>query len=148
MMAQTSSPRRGRPPKNPNSIASSSKHPANSRYPSSQPKKRSKHKKLTNGHSHGHGSRKGKASSVETIYVKPPPDDYCSFCEGPNIVNQAKVHEKMVSCFQCGQSGHPSCCQMDGKLAQRVFTYDWICLNCKVCEVCVVKGKDVSLDRA
>jgi len=145
IIAQTGSPRRGRPPKHSNSVASSSRYPANSDYPHSQPKKRSKHKKRANGHAHAQGSRKGQASSVETIYVKPPPDDYCSFCQGGDLRNRDGVPETMVSCFLCGQSGHPSCCNMVGKLAKRVFTYDWVCLNCKVCEVCQVKGKDVGL---
>ena len=124
-------------------VASSSKHPTGG-YPPSHPKKRiSKPKKVS-----GHRSKSvHRNSSVETNYIKPPPDDYCSFCQGNDLHNKFGKPDKMVSCSVCGQSGHPTCLNMEGKLAKRVFTYDWVCLNCKVCEVCTVKGEDVSLLR-
>jgi hypothetical protein len=34
---------------------------------------------------------------------------------------------------------------MYGRLAKVVFTYNWACMNCKVCEYCNTKGDDVSL---
>jgi hypothetical protein len=124
-----------------NPVASSSKHSAD--YPPSQPKKRGPKPKKQNGH--GSKSQQHRNSSVETNYVKPPPDDYCSFCHGNDLRNKVGQPDKMVSCSVCGQSGHPTCLNMEGKLAKRVFTYDWVCLNCKVCEVCTVKGEDVGL---
>lgn len=85
----------------------------------------------------------GRTSSVETVYAHPR-DDYCSFCSGGISANKLGQPEPLVSCFKCGQSGHPSCCNMYGRLAKVVFTYNWACMNCKVCEVCNQKGDDVS----
>jgi hypothetical protein len=51
----------------------------------------------------------------------------------------------MVSCGQCGRSGHPTCLNMmTEKLAKKVMEYDWYCIECKPCEVCQVTGEDVS----
>jgi hypothetical protein len=140
---QMGSPRRGRPPNQP--IASSSKYPAGHDYPPSHPKKRISKPKKLNGHRSKSSQAGQRNSSVETNYIKPPPDDYCSFCHGNDLRNKVGKPDKMVSCSVCGQSGHPTCLNMEGKLAKRVFTYDWVCLNCKVCEVCTVKGEDVGL---
>lgn len=114
---------------------------------------------LVNGHGHAHtshhhlkGKGKGKAKAVvkghlrsdslETIYAGHPREDYCSFCEPealegqPQLRNQEKIKEKMVSCFQCGRSGHPSCLRMTPSLAKYVMTYNWTCVDCKACEIC------------
>jgi histone acetyltransferase MYST4 len=50
----------------------------------------------------------------------------------------------MVGCHKCGRSGHPSCLEMNNKLAKAVMLYKWSCLECKVCEACNSKGDDVS----
>jgi histone acetyltransferase SAS3 len=34
------------------------------------------------------------------------------------------------------------------RLAKAVMAYDWCCIECKTCEVCMVKGQDVSDKRA
>lgn len=103
----------------------------------------------------GKGKGKGKAHaltqssvsmnrsvSVETVYTRPPPEMFCSFCKGTKEQNAKGVKEKMVSCAQCGRSGHPSCLRMTPGLAKYVMTYDWKCLECKPCEIC--KVPDVS----
>lgn len=108
-----------------------------------------------NGHGHYHPSSKskgkgkarskhhiGRADSLETIYAPHPPDQYCSFCEIPALNGEAppqnldKIKEKMVSCVQCGRSGHPTCLNMTPSLAKYVMTYNWMCLDCKACELC------------
>ncbi len=30
------------------------------------------------------------------------------------------------------------------RLCYTVMTYDWCCIECKTCEVCMIKGDDVS----
>lgn len=70
---------------------------------------------------------------------------YCSFCMGSDDSNKLKRPERMVSCGQCGRSGHPTCLNMmTEKLAKKVMEYDWYCIECKPCEVCQVTGEDVS----
>lgn len=33
---------------------------------------------------------------------------------------------------------------MFGRLKRKVLEYEWVCIECKTCEVCLVKGDDVS----
>ena len=50
----------------------------------------------------------------------------------------------MVSCYECGSSGHPTCLEWDDMgLVRRVKGYAWLCQECKRCEVCDEKGDDV-----
>ncbi|WFD23259.1 histone acetyltransferase [Malassezia equina] len=60
--------------------------------------------------------------------------------------------EPLVECSDCGScgmylqltSGHASCMHWDqgGKKLGVVQTYDWRCMECKICEVCLDKGDD------
>lgn len=159
----TASPRRGRPSKQP--VASTSRLSATPSHPLSQPKKRGpkpgsrrsnsaiSKSKLNHINGNGNGNSNShslptitRTSSVETTYVQVPlkGDKFCSFCAGTKKRNKLGEPEKMVSCSICRQSGHPTCLNMYGRLAKTVFTYDWVCLNCKVCEFCAAKGNDVS----
>lgn len=72
-------------------------------------------------------------------------DEQCSFCHGTDDRNKLGRKERMVSCIRCGRSGHPTCLNMlTPRLAKAVMAYDWCCIECKTCEVCMVKGQDVS----
>lgn len=43
----------------------------------------------------------------------------------------------MISCTRCGSSGHFSCLHMQNpRLIDTVKSYDWKCMECKLCEVC------------
>ncbi|KAG1773526.1 hypothetical protein EDD22DRAFT_207464 [Suillus occidentalis] len=47
----------------------------------------------------------------------------------------------MVTCEECGRSGHPSCLQL-GAIADTIRSYSWKCTECKTCEICQEKGDD------
>lgn len=50
----------------------------------------------------------------------------------------------MVSCYECGSSGHPTCLDWDDMgLVRRVKAYAWLCQECKRCQICDEKGDDV-----
>ncbi|EIW84212.1 hypothetical protein CONPUDRAFT_51245 [Coniophora puteana RWD-64-598 SS2] len=49
----------------------------------------------------------------------------------------------MVTCEDCGRSGHPSCMQLEG-VGDVFRSYPWKCIECKTCEICREKGDDVS----
>ena len=120
---------------------------------------------IPNGHPRANGNAKGKGKS-SSAYLKPNPlsapmlattsadsivhvratrDDFCSFCMGTDDRNKAGEKERMVSCGRCGRSGHPTCLNMlSPTLRHTVMTYDWCCIECKTCEVCSIKGDDVS----
>ena len=100
---------------------------------------------LPNGHS---GKGKGKATphSAPNQVIR---DTLCSFCAGTDDRNRHGQEEWMVSCSRCGRSGHPSCLDMrDPGLKEKVMTYNWCCIECKMCEICMVKGDDVSCSNA
>lgn len=72
-----------------------------------------------------------------------PPYHVCAFCMGPATKNKFGRKEAMVSCYECGSSGHPSCCGFDDeRMVRNVKSYHWCCGDCTRCEVCDVKGED------
>ncbi|XP_056106301.1 D4, zinc and double PHD fingers family 2, like isoform X1 [Rhinichthys klamathensis goyatoka] len=74
------------------------------------------------------------------------PNDYCDFCLGDSNMNQKTGQsEELVSCSDCGRSGHPSCLQFTAVMMAAVKTYRWQCIECKCCNVCGTSENDVSL---
>lgn len=72
-----------------------------------------------------------------------PADLFCAFCGGDRTHNRHRRTEDMVSCYECGSSGHPTCLEWDDwALVKRVKSYAWLCQECKRCEVCDEKGDD------
>jgi hypothetical protein len=99
----------------------------------------------TKGKPHTVSAALAKNKSVDsTIYVPVKRDVLCSFCRGTEASNKVGVPEQMVSCCRCGRSGHPKCLNMNTALTEKVLSYDWCCIECKTCEVCMSKGDDVS----
>ncbi|BGP14139.1 hypothetical protein JCM10213_002436 [Rhodosporidiobolus nylandii] len=72
-----------------------------------------------------------------------PKDPLCAFCAGTAKRNKHNRAEEMVSCYECGSSGHPTCLEWDDwGMVKRVKGYAWLCQECKRCEVCDEKGDD------
>ncbi|KAG6332467.1 hypothetical protein ID866_6623 [Astraeus odoratus] len=71
---------------------------------------------------------------------KPRREEECGFCQGNDSKNKQGEPELMVSCEECGRSGHPSCMQLGG--VANVRSYPWRCIECKICEICQEKGDD------
>ncbi|XP_066504967.1 D4, zinc and double PHD fingers family 2, like isoform X2 [Hoplias malabaricus] len=75
-----------------------------------------------------------------------PPNDYCDFCLGDSNMNQKTGQsEELVSCSDCGRSGHPSCLQFTAVMMAAVKTYRWQCIECKCCNVCGTSENDDQL---
>lgn len=71
------------------------------------------------------------------------PSELCAFCEGPTSSNQFNRFEAMVSCWECGSSGHPTCLDWaDMTIVKKVEDYCWLCQDCKRCSICDKKGED------
>lgn len=91
------------------------------------------------------GGRKGNHEEAIQLVQR---NTYCDFCQGSDEVNREGQPERMISCHRCGRSGHPSCLGMKtSRLINAVRSYPWTCIECKTCEVCQVKGEDVSSAR-
>ncbi|CAG01810.1 unnamed protein product, partial [Tetraodon nigroviridis] len=72
------------------------------------------------------------------------PNDYCDFCLGDQDSNKKTGQaEELVSCSDCGRSGHPTCLQFTDNMMQAVQTYQWQCIECKSCSICGTSENDV-----
>ena len=67
---------------------------------------------------------------------KVKPSAICSFCLGTTEQNRQKKAEVLISCHECGNSGHPSCLQYTPSLVERIKAEPWLCLECKRCTIC------------
>uniref|UniRef100_A0A673G2J1 Zinc finger protein ubi-d4-like n=1 Tax=Sinocyclocheilus rhinocerous TaxID=307959 RepID=A0A673G2J1_9TELE len=74
------------------------------------------------------------------------PNNYCDFCLGDSNLNQKTGQsEVLVSCSDCGRSGHPSCLQFTPVMMAAVKTYRWQCIECKCCNMCGTSENDDQL---
>ncbi|XP_012696906.1 zinc finger protein ubi-d4 isoform X1 [Clupea harengus] len=74
------------------------------------------------------------------------PNNYCDFCLGDSNMNQKTGQsEALVSCSDCGRSGHPSCLQFTPVMMAAVKTYRWQCIECKCCNICGTSENDDQL---
>ncbi|KAM9354665.1 zinc finger protein DPF3 isoform 4-T4 [Pholidichthys leucotaenia] len=74
------------------------------------------------------------------------PNDYCDFCLGDQDSNRKTGQaEELVSCADCGRSGHPTCLQFTENMMQAVRTYQWQCIECKSCSLCGTSENDDQL---
>ncbi|TNN08879.1 Histone acetyltransferase KAT6B [Schistosoma japonicum] len=61
----------------------------------------------------------------------------CGLCLGTSeLNNKTNSAEEMIACWECGQSGHPSCLKMPPDLVKRISTIRWLCVDCKRCCLC------------
>ena len=67
---------------------------------------------------------------------KVSPSSICSFCLGTSEQNKQKNAEELISCHDCGNSGHPSCLKYSKPLVERIKAEPWLCLECKRCVHC------------
>jgi len=80
--------------------------------------------------------------------TKPDGDisSYCDFCLGDQSENKKTgTQEELVSCSECGRSGHPSCLQFTANMIISVKNYPWQCIECKSCVLCGTSDNDDQL---
>ncbi|TRY55407.1 hypothetical protein DNTS_034422 [Danionella cerebrum] len=70
------------------------------------------------------------------------PIPICSFCLGTKESNRDKKPEELLSCADCGSSGHPSCLKFSTDLTANVKALRWQCIECKTCSSCQIQGKN------
>lgn len=68
---------------------------------------------------------------------KVKPSAVCSFCLGTEGSNKEQKSEELLSCHECGNSGHPSCLNYSPELVSRIKMEPWLCLECKKCLACL-----------
>ncbi|CAL2043964.1 unnamed protein product [Caenorhabditis brenneri] len=72
----------------------------------------------------------------EPVYTPAPldPNRPCDSCE--------RVGGEMVCCATCNIAYHPHCIEMPERMAMIVKTYEWSCVDCRVCSVCHKPGEE------
>ncbi|XP_039307703.1 zinc finger protein DPF3 isoform X2 [Solenopsis invicta] len=81
----------------------------------------------------------GKSSAAQ-------PSPYCDFCLGDATQNKKTGgSEELVSCSDCGRSGHPTCLQFTANMIVSVRKYRWQCIECKCCSICGTSDNDDQL---
>ncbi|XP_067007118.1 zinc finger protein DPF3 [Anabrus simplex] len=71
---------------------------------------------------------------------------YCDFCLGDASENKKTgLSEELVSCSDCGRSGHPTCLQFTPNMIVSVCKYRWQCIECKCCSLCGTSDNDDQL---
>lgn len=74
------------------------------------------------------------------------PSPYCDFCLGDAKENKkTNLPEELVSCSDCGRSGHPTCLQFTPNMIISVKRYRWQCIECKYCSICGTSDNDDQL---
>uniref|UniRef100_T1J0T8 Uncharacterized protein n=1 Tax=Strigamia maritima TaxID=126957 RepID=T1J0T8_STRMM len=74
------------------------------------------------------------------------PSPYCDFCLGDASENKkTRMAEELVSCSDCGRSGHPTCLQFTPNMMISVKKYRWQCIECKCCTICGTSDNDDQL---
>ncbi|XP_076361521.1 uncharacterized protein LOC143252762 isoform X2 [Tachypleus tridentatus] len=81
-------------------------------------------------------SKSNKNSLDTAVQKKAVPIPICSFCRGTADSNREGVSEKLISCADCGNSGHPNCLKYSQELTARIQNTRWQCIECKTCKVC------------
>ncbi|KAK7003198.1 zinc finger protein ubi-d4-like isoform X1 [Biomphalaria glabrata] len=120
-----------------------------SRTPSPKPQSRANSEYIPKAtkRTRGDTSSNGKASkSSPANGNKVSANNYCDFCLGDATENKkTKVAEELVSCSDCGRSGHPSCLQFTDNMIISVKKYPWQCIECKSCGLCGTSDNDDQL---
>ncbi|XP_036938249.1 histone acetyltransferase KAT6B isoform X2 [Acanthopagrus latus] len=108
--------------------------------------------KITHGSAEGRGPRCPGASPLvlssvtllphERDQLRVDPIPICSFCLGTKESNRDKRPEELLSCADCGSSGHPSCLKFSPELTSNVKRLRWQCIECKTCSSCRIQGKN------
>ncbi|KAA0717948.1 Histone acetyltransferase KAT6B [Triplophysa tibetana] len=78
----------------------------------------------------------------ERDQLRADPIPICSFCLGTKESNRDKRSEELLSCADCGSSGHPSCLKFSAGLTANVKALRWQCIECKTCSSCQIQGKN------
>ncbi|XP_029689891.1 histone acetyltransferase KAT6B isoform X2 [Takifugu rubripes] len=108
--------------------------------------------KISHGGAEGRALRCASVSSLllssvtllphERDQLRVDPIPICSFCLGTKESNRDKQPEELLSCADCGSSGHPSCLKFSPELTSNVKRLRWQCIECKTCSSCRIQGKN------
>ncbi|WAR59514.1 hypothetical protein PtB15_11B154 [Puccinia triticina] len=81
------------------------------------------------------------AHSLNSSNDPNPIDPLPGSSSSPAAAPRRRGKGEMVSCWECGQSGHFSCMELNNlTIKSHVKSYPWLCLECRRCHGCDKKG--------
>ncbi|CDS00973.1 hypothetical protein [Sporisorium scitamineum] len=91
--------------------------------------------------------KKRPANASTSAIQRAAPHDLCAFCLQTADRPKGDTPKLLISCYECGSSGHPSCLRWgrNPTKIRKALSYDWRCIECKKCEICRDKGDDAQL---
>lgn len=94
---------------------------------------------------HVHQTESNSETPKSPIVFKVQVSNYCDFCLGGSSKNADGKPEELVSCHDCGRSGHPSCLKFTKNMLVSTKRYGWQCIECKSCAICGTSENDDQL---
>ncbi|XP_022240060.1 histone acetyltransferase KAT6B-like isoform X2 [Limulus polyphemus] len=64
----------------------------------------------------------------------------CCYCRGMGSKHKDDNAWGLLSCSDCGISGHPACLNFSSELTTRIRNKKWQCVKCKLCQLCGEKN--------
>ncbi|KAF7327468.1 Histone acetyltransferase [Mycena kentingensis (nom. inval.)] len=87
---------------------------------------------------------------VEPVPASPSPKPrnrkgkQCNLCHNP-IRAVKSSSERIARCHVCPTVVHFECLNVAPRVWRMISTYEWLCIECKKCEICHQKGDDASI---
>ncbi|XP_048862722.1 histone acetyltransferase KAT6B-like isoform X2 [Brienomyrus brachyistius] len=89
------------------------------------------------------GETSATSAPLHLPQLRADPIPICSICMGTKESNRVRLPEELLSCVDCGSSGHPSCLKFSPELITNIKAPHWQCHECKICSCCCIQGKNV-----
>ena len=77
-----------------------------------------------------------KEESLVSLDTFPSLSSICGICFKGSEGNKYGQFESLISCSQCTNAGHPTCLELSESIVSVILTYNWQCMECKVCMTC------------
>ena len=79
--------------------------------------------------------------------ASPSKKNICSFCLRLEKSNQNGIHDKFLTCNDCGSHGHGQCLKYSCTLVDFIRSREvkWQCIECKKCNVCLATCESLLL---
>ncbi|VDK85144.1 unnamed protein product [Litomosoides sigmodontis] len=98
---------------------------------------------------HVHADNVSPSTTPQPAHLLSPSIDVstvCDLCLGDCNQNKKTMKpEQLISCHDCGRSGHPSCLKFTDNMLTSTGKYGWQCIECKSCAICGFSDNDDQL---
>ncbi|XP_075248140.1 PHD finger protein 10-like [Convolutriloba macropyga] len=93
-------------------------------------------RKSSGGASNSHLAKDVSSMTHLGLEGVPSLSSLCGICFKGSLENKFGNEESLISCSQCTNAGHPTCLELSDSIVSVIMTYNWQCMECKVCMTC------------